>query len=307
MSASDGDESAVAEVRFDDAASFLEALRPAAPFWRSSPQSWLYRGHADVRWRLLPSINQTAILSRFAADVLVDDDRIYCKPTVAHVTSLLGAFADALGRSGRPVPVAENMRPHLRSGVYDSRQFQELAALGQHYGLPTQLLDWSRRASLAAYFAASDAKSVDRAAADLAVWALNSEIGGFYSGMKTTAVIDGRDAIVDFVEGARVGNPNLHAQDGAFTLTSYSGPPELTPTTPLITAPLEEVVRQLAPKRPDLGRPLMYRLTLPRHQAGELLRWLSYESVAGTSFFPGLEGVVRDVRDRAIWKPTAIG
>jgi hypothetical protein len=42
----------------------------------------------------------------------------------------------------------------------------------------------------------------------------------------------------------------------------------------------------------------MHHLKLRQSEARELLRLLAFEPVTGAMLFPGLAGVVRDVRDR---------
>ena len=51
----------------------------------------------------------------------------------------------------------------------------------------------------------------------------------------------------------------------------------------------------------------LWRLTLPHVEARELMRLLSLEGVDGASMFPGPDGVVKAMREAAIWgEPTKV-
>jgi hypothetical protein len=47
-------------VPFTKAEDLLAALRPASPLWGPNPWRWVFRGHADASWQLLPSVNGQA-------------------------------------------------------------------------------------------------------------------------------------------------------------------------------------------------------------------------------------------------------
>jgi hypothetical protein len=207
---------------------------------------------------------------------------------------LLSSFALALDSAGREIPGGQNVMTVLAGNhvlsVF-STDLEPLAALGQHHGLPTRLLDWTRVGTYAAYFAAAEAADDEAPDGDLDVWALNKAIAGLFGFMGETAVH------VHTVTPLRAGNANLHAQGGVFTI---SGPQmsDTDETYQLDLIAVDEIVHAAA-EREKLTGIMMRRLSLPRREARPLLRWLSHEGITGASLFTGLDGVVRSVRERA--------
>jgi hypothetical protein len=261
--------------------------------WAPEPGSWIFRGHADARWRLLPSANRRKFLLRFmkSAAALAGDDR-YCEPHLADLDQLLREFAAKLDDAGLPMPGGRQARESLGLGVGGPHfiRFDELAALGQHYELPTILLDWTTVGIYGAYFAASELAEVEREdpGGKINVWALRMPSSPLQVHM------GGRIAEVRKVVTPRAGNPNLHSQGGVFTKTI---PPfELgDPNAVLATISIDEIVG--AAHEAGNSDVALRRLSLPRSEAREVLRLLGHDRVGATALFPGLQGVVRSVRD----------
>jgi len=290
----------VKEVSYDSAERFLDALRSTAEPWRSRPGAWIFRGHADAQWKLVPSLNRRAHLRKFLPDVPEPTkDELYWEPTYGDALGLLNDFKGALDRAGFPVPGAQ-ATAHAsfveERYIFDA-QTQELAALAQHHGIPTWLVDWTRYGTIAAYFAASDVVHAPAADGLLAVWALNTVDGE--SPSARMSLFDERVHVLSIVESPRAGNPNLHAQAGLFTFgRKFAMTPAYSDKVALVS--VDELVAASAEEH-DLKVPLFYKYTLPRSEAGALLKWLAHEPISGASLFPGLDGVARDVRDRRRW------
>jgi hypothetical protein len=195
------------EGRFRDANEFLRALDPSSALWKDAPDDWIFRGHGDSDWFLEPKAHRAEEWKALA--------RIGEAPFIPSATpegvrmskegEVLQAFLEALEAAGIQVPFDYRMIGGV-PGVGNEKPL----ALAQHYGLPTRLLDWTRHAAVAAYFACLRPALP---AADLAVWALH---GSYVSSNPTEA------ATCRVFQTSRYDNPNLHAQDGLFTLAGLA-------------------------------------------------------------------------------------
>jgi hypothetical protein len=207
---------------------------------------------------------------------------------------MLEYFARELNREGLVIPSSNpvvNRQITTSYSSFPAREVFPLMALAQHHCLPTLFLDWTKRAGVAAYFAAEDAATNSQRVRDagppcaedathLAVWALLRGDGP-----------DETSEQPNFYEAPASTNPNLRAQSGLFTWWSSDE-----------DRSLDEHIAWLA-RRGVLNtdaKPLR-RFHLPVSQAPRLLRLLALERIDGASMFPGVDGVVRAMKERALW------
>jgi hypothetical protein len=172
-------------------------------------------------------------------------------------------------------------------------------ALAQHHGLPTLLLDWTRRSRFAAYFAAAGVAGKEGdpvLGTHLAVWALQTDFAmGSFADLGPRPGDGVREGTyLEEYQAPSATNPNMRAQAGLFTI---------------LTSPDDSSIERHFDKgfvANGLPSPL-WRLTLPHAEARKLMQLLAYEGIDGASMFPGSDGVVKAMRESAIWnEPTTM-
>jgi hypothetical protein len=289
----------------------LAALRSDHHLWQPQPRHWIFRGQSNSSFELVP----TAFRSTSWLHFVLPGEQPF-DPTNADSDSqaqaeceLLRRYLEGLDEAGLEIPNDLFVRQRLGHAgaapltvqAHDHQDFMTdpaivaFAALAQHHGVPTRLLDWTRLGLHAAYFAAQEAARAESEHGRLSVWAFSNS---FLTDVEMTLSPDGRGMPhVQLVQAPRASNPNLHAQAGLFTLWFKSGS----------VASLESVTAQLLASLSANMRahwetvsPL-HHFTLPWSEAPSMLRMLSYEGVGAQRMFPGRDGVVRAMKEKRLW------
>jgi len=300
------------ESRFTSAEEFLAYLRPSNSVWHEGLDNpWLFRGHADATWELLPSSLREegkAALRKLTGENEPPTDAIkealFVKfglgrqlPLDAPVlerfieafyqarseVDAVAQFASLADKLGMRIPDEPQRLSALswyanRVGpVLSPLHFRKPEVFGyaQHHGIPTSLLDWTENSLIAAFFAA---QTTNTSVADLCVWAVYSKPLESNCGLSV-------------LRCRRANHSYLHAQSGLFLFDHNA---------------YDNYVRHGRWIRHDEFFKISHRdfansvkkLILPRAAASELLRSLWREQISRAHLMPTLDNVSSTLQQR---------
>ena len=293
----------------------LLALSPANAHWNAKPSDWLFRGHGDSRWQLVPSALRADPIPRLD---LSSKNPVLKTTHAEQVTAewtLLWEFFRVANQHGIAIPEDSQLyrspdlfvkfiEPEYKEAIHGDRAWPlerllSLAALAQHYGVASRLLDWSTRPLVAAYFAAQvpTCTSGQGPVRSISVWCLNWRyVWKVWPADKAAMTKDVEYVLL--VTAPRASNPNLHAQGGVFTvdcrLPADGG-------APIRRELLDDIVSATYDPKVAGGVPVMREFVLAVDQVPALFRLLNDHGVSAASIYPGLEGVAKSLAERTAW------
>jgi hypothetical protein len=226
---------------------FCEHLFPGEPFSRGR---YLFRGHRDPGWKLMSTF-----------------DRMFMGQGKSKRLQLAKDMLSIFRRNLEGIV--------LPSEVRDSESL--LLALGQHYGLPTRLLDWTESPYIAAFFAYNSQTLWGVHDQSIAIWVLD-----------TSHPIWSSDYGVEIIDVPSFGNQRIRNQSGKFTLSK----------TPFLT--LEEYVAA----HEDDGKPLM-KFLVPASDATRALADLDAMGIHHGTVYPEIEGAAQMALFRTVLQHSA--
>lgn len=232
-----------------------------------------FRGHADSNWDLTPSIFRKGnhlypsheLYSRCGDMDLIFEFRI------------LNVFLESCDAAGIYMPgnnyisrqkIRSSIDKYLKDGNWPPEELYDFMSVAQHHGLPTRLLDWTRRSYVAAYFAASEALKLKNTES-LSVWALNAN----------TIRAHGEVDIFPVPSGV---NKNIAAQSGVFSVLKGKN----------YYQSLDAYVEEKAISD------CLVKLTIPVSEAHFLLGFCRMYGVTGSIIYPDLYGAARSAIDQ---------
>ncbi|AYL80575.1 FRG domain-containing protein [Pseudomonas syringae pv. actinidiae] len=281
------------EIPFSTARQLLDYVTPLNPIWDHG--RYIFRGQPSDKFKLTPSVCRRGAGS-FAYG---SPRRMFDSSSSGQVSlelDILKRFLDGCDRSGLTVPgytehLKTKLNDHTASFVnptllWPHPDLYEIMAVAQHYEVPTRLLDWTERAFVACYFAASSANfEFDSVNARIAIWALDTTGAKHWQTVKVIRTPGGT-------------SKNQAAQSGLFTTHNVK---VYNFDDYYQVEALEEVKEIYIPM--GTHNPLI-KITLPLSEAPDLLNLCSRFGVDGSTLFPGFHGVAKSVRD---WANAEVG
>lgn len=210
---------------------------------------------------------------------------------------LHGLYVPEIKHLRSQIAISKTMDDYIRilreHKVWLYEELYELAALAQHYGLSTRLLDWTYDFKVALYFATCSLLGKKNLEGDLEIWTLD--------------VDHVQESLLDKVKIIRPryqDNSYICAQQGLFTLW----PVEYDDAKKIIVnrTTLDELIVKEAIARNIVAKPILIRFLLPKSEARALFDYLNDHGYNGAKIFPDYTGVIKGIRENGQLHPMAI-
>ncbi|HBV85514.1 MAG TPA: hypothetical protein DEF42_02355 [Desulfosporosinus sp.] len=310
----------IKEVHFENTEELFHELSPFGKY-KYVLKDYIFRGESSANYKLLPSVlreeNKSKLYSLSGMGRVVDGQDEWEYWQQYYEVCALKRFFTLADERGITVPEISFMRnevlnifPYfskMASEKWIPEEFLELAALAQHYGVPTRLIDWSLSHMISLYFAVSGALNKNQVDDEnMVLWALNYREFEFRK--ITTSRIPLR-----LIKPNYNRNPNLLCQKGVLSCWEYENQLVKEPFRILEDkiirvnrTPLDELISNYVLEN-DINLVLsdssytilLYKFYLPIKEARTLYEVLTDLNYGADSIFFGFNGVFQRMKDDA--------
>ena len=271
--------------------------------------SYAYRGHASDKYKLIPSALRSESRKRFNQLALSGDDGNQKDLEYFQIIKEYNVLRDFYKLCDRKGLLIENI-DRIRNTILDLIDIQTmlmneawlpkdlwgLAALAQHYMLPTRLLDWTHDIYVALFFAVEDyleGRPVPEETKFITLWALN---------LQPIIEPDVQDLPLKLVQPIYHGNDNLTAQQGLFTLWQAKkelkyedGHAKIDMGAKVNRKPLDQLLLNLRIRQEKIDTPYLYGFMIPMDSAKDIYRHIKSLGYDASRIYPGYSGVVKSM------------
>lgn len=237
----------------------FEELFQFSQFFHQSPSTYYYRGQADENWKL------TTTLERFETEL----------------NKFVGGTRELLLKEFRRLIRGNGLLSQM-----DTSSEEEILALGQHYGLPTPLLDWTESFYIALFFAFSEA--IPDEVNNVAIWAIQTSAKEVMANFNSLAadlskLNENSVSLVEmkFVDPYTDINSRLVSQSGIF----IQKPSNID---------LEQVISSYC--KGNNESPVLAKITVPAKERENILNNLFSMNINWATIYPGIEGAARHAK-----------
>ncbi len=299
---------------------FLKSISYGGEFYNLFKNNFLFRGHSMSSYELKPSALRDKKLIR--TEELKTEDSTRNIGELINIFleyKLLQDFYKSCDDIGLYLPfISEKNKEFLLNqdlinstfpdfDFWPPEDYYELAALAQHYGVPTRLLDWSRDINVAIYFALSDylAGHVIEDDEYMTIWAMDGGALDIRNNSFPLKIIKPRYHFNSF----------LHAQKGVFSVwltqrkeilkeknlqESYV----LALDRRVNDKSLDELIQSFIENNRDIfsGKTYMYRIDFYdiKQQLPVLYEYLEKTRATALYLFPGYKGVSKSILEKEL-------
>ena len=305
-------------IRYETAEAFLKDISYGGSLYERTHRQMVFRGLQSGTYELVPSVlRHKRVLKNMDGTEYVEDEdapiKIADSEWVQREMEYLSLrnFFEICDENGLRLPDIEKIRKYLYSykdmgSVVRMRSewlpydLLELAALAQHYGLETRLLDWTGSIDTAIYFAAHSEPSLSEEERQkekskyMVIWMLDT-------------AIEHKSESLRLIRPPYHGNPNLAAQKGLFTYWKEPGfkiSSNVISQEEVIELHKEPINRMPLDQRLEaefgetkLDRTYLWEFLLPCEGRKTLYDYIVKKGVSAASLFPGYAGVALSMKE----------